>query len=75
MTQFERFYPDANDSDKRGRFKVAQCFADAMKQYIVDGCPALPKEEEGRTDYMWETQEQQVHQSMHLPKKTKFVGA
>ena len=87
VTQFERFHPDADDdSGKRGRFKLARHFADGMKQYMADGCPPLPAGD-GKWDYVVkalnfqqrttrsETQEQQVHRLMHLPKKTKFAGA
>jgi len=87
VTQFERFHPAADDdSGKRGRFKLARHFADGMKQYMADGCPPLPAGD-GKWDYVVkalnfqqrttrsETQEQQVHRLMHLPKKTKFAGA
>ena len=84
LNQIDKVHPDADDSGKRGRFKLAQRFAGAIKQYILDGCPLL--EGDDKWDYVLDTLTEQeattksagsspVHRLMHLPKKTKFAGA
>jgi len=85
LNQIDKVHPDADDSGKRGRFKLAQRFAGAIKQYILDGCPLL-KGGDDQSVYINKTFTEQeattrsagsspVHRLMHLTKKTKFAGA
>lgn len=84
LNQIDKVHPDADDSGRRRRFKLAQRFAGAIKQFMLDGCPLL--EDDDKWDYVLSTLTEQeattksagsspVHRLMHLPKETKFAGA
>ena len=90
LTQVDRVYPDNNGGGKRGRFNMAKCLADCLKQYIVEGCPM----ESSATKFNYVKKIfNQKHQTawsegssesaeppsqrclVHIPKTTKFLGA
>jgi len=83
MAQIEKCHPNDDDGGKRGRFSMAKCLEDGLKQYMVDGCPIISDD---KTDYVSKilmsagSSENQVappslHRLVHLPKTSKFLGA
>jgi len=90
LARFQKFHPDDDDGGKRGRFSMAKCLADCLKQYMVDGCPCLHDTKWNYVKKIFNQQQQTArsegssenqaappspHRLVHLPKTTKFLGA
>jgi len=88
LSQIEKCHPDNDDGGKRGRFSMAKCLADGLKQYMVEGCPKKTSNDKwnyvkklinlhqqtARSERSSENAPSQ-HCLVHLPKTTKFLGA